>query len=170
MSAMAFLEFSHVSKGYGAGADRREVLRGVDLAVEEGEFLAILGFYGTGKSTLINLMAGLEQADRGQICFKGQPVTVPGPERGVVFQSYALMPWLTVAGNVALAVDAVHGRLPRAKRAALVAKYIADGRAESCRAVPPGRAVGGLAAAGLGGAGTGDGSRAFAARRAALGT
>ncbi|MBH1974665.1 MAG: ABC transporter ATP-binding protein, partial [Rhodobacteraceae bacterium] len=95
----------------------------LSLCVEEGEFLAILGFSGSGKTTLINLIAGLILPDRGRVSFKGAPVTGPGPERGLVFQSYALMPWLTVAGNIGLAVDAV-SKGSKAERAALVQKYI----------------------------------------------
>ncbi|OHC46223.1 MAG: nitrate/sulfonate/bicarbonate ABC transporter ATP-binding protein [Rhodobacteraceae bacterium GWE1_64_9] len=118
---MGILEFRNVSKGYGS----HPVLRHLDLEVQEGEFLAILGFSGSGKTTLINLMAGLVQPDRGEVLFKGAKVEGPGPERGLVFQSYALMPWLSVQGNIALAVDAVHKGKTRAERAALVAKYIA---------------------------------------------
>ena len=124
MNTTPILELSGVFKGYGNGADRNEVLRGIDLCVRTGEFLAILGFSGTGKTMLINLMAGLALPDAGTVHFRGVPVTGPGPERGVVFQSYSLMPWLTVAGNVALAVDAVHKAKPKAERAAMVAKYI----------------------------------------------
>ncbi|WP_374434246.1 ABC transporter ATP-binding protein [Tabrizicola sp.] len=116
---MGILELKGVSKGYGS-----PVLKRLDLTVEEGEFLAVLGFSGTGKTTLINLLAGLELPDAGEVLFRGQPVTGPGPERGLVFQSYALMPWLTVAGNIALAVDAV-SKGTKAERTALVAKYIA---------------------------------------------
>jgi nitrate/nitrite transport system ATP-binding protein len=116
---MSILEFNNVSKGYGD----TPVLRNLTFSVQEGEFLAILGFSGSGKTTLINLMAGLTLPDRGEVNFKGAPVTGPGPERGLVFQSYALMPWLTVAGNIALAVDAVSSA-PKAERAALVQKYI----------------------------------------------
>ncbi|MEO1458119.1 MAG: nitrate ABC transporter ATP-binding protein, partial [Pseudomonadota bacterium] len=90
----------------------------------DGEFLAILGFSGTGKTTLINLLAGLEKPDQGAAHFRGAPIAGPGPERGLVFQSYSLMPWLTVTGNVALAADAVHGGKPRAERAALVQRYV----------------------------------------------
>ena len=117
---MAIIDFKNVSKSYGD----HQVIRHLDLSVEDGEFLAILGFSGSGKTTLINLMAGLDLPDQGEVLFKGQPVTGPGPERGLVFQSYALMPWLTVKGNIALAVDAVHGAKPKAERAALVQKYI----------------------------------------------
>ncbi len=122
---MAILEFKNVCKGFGTGRDREEVLRNITLSVEEGEFLAILGFSGTGKTTLINQIAGLDRPDSGQVLFKGKPVTGPGPERGLVFQSYSLLPWLTVAGNVALAVDAVHKSASRAQRAAMVETFIA---------------------------------------------
>ena len=122
---MSILELTNVTKGFGKGAARRDVLCGISLRVKAGEFLAILGFSGSGKTTLVNLMAGLGLPDAGEVRFDGKPVTGPGPERGVVFQSYALMPWLTVAGNVALAVDAVHRARPKAERAAMVAKYIA---------------------------------------------
>jgi nitrate/nitrite transport system ATP-binding protein len=115
---MGILELKSVSKGYGS-----PVLKRLDLSVEEGEFLAVLGFSGTGKTTLINLLAGLELPDQGEVLFRGAPVTGPGPERGLVFQSYALMPWLTVAGNIGLAVDAV-SKGSKTDRAALVAKYI----------------------------------------------
>jgi len=121
---MAILSFDNVSKAYGSGTARHEVLKGIDLAVEEGEFLVILGFSGTGKTTLINLMAGLDRPSEGTVRFRGQPVTGPGPERGVIFQTYSLMPWLTVTGNVRLAVDSVFPGMPVAEKAAQVAKYV----------------------------------------------
>lgn len=121
---MAFLELSGVRKGYGTGAARTEVLGGIDLAVEEGEFLAIVGFSGSGKTTLISAIAGLIDLDDGSIRLRGKDISGPSPERGIVFQSYSLMPWLTVGGNIALAVDAVHKGLPKAERKAMVARYI----------------------------------------------
>ncbi len=104
---MSILKFDSVHKSFGEGTQATPVLNGIDLEVAEGEFLVILGFSGTGKTTLINLMAGLEQPTRGKVTFKGEPITGPGPERGVIFQSYSLMPWLSVTGNVKLAVDAM---------------------------------------------------------------
>lgn len=121
---MAIVELNKVFKHFGDGADRSEVLRDVNLSIEEGEFVAIVGFSGSGKSTLVNLIAGLQQPDQGTVTMRGQPVTGPGPDRGVVFQSYSLMPWLTVAQNVALAVDAVFPQKSRAGRAAQVDHYI----------------------------------------------
>ena len=120
----SILNFDNVSKGFGEGKTRKDVLKGIDLDVGQGEFVAILGFSGSGKSTLMNLMAGLVTPDQGAVTFKGKPVTGPGPERGLVFQSYSLMPWLTVAGNVMLAVDAVHPDLSKAEKAAKAQRYI----------------------------------------------
>ena len=121
---MAFLEVSALSKAYGEGERRTEVLSGIDLAVEEGEFIAIVGFSGSGKTTLILAIAGLVQPDAGEIRVKGRPIAGPGQDRGVVFQSYSLMPWLSVKDNVALAVDSVLADRPRAERQAITRKYI----------------------------------------------
>jgi len=111
---MAFLELDGVTKRYG----NEPVLDRVDLTLEHGEFVAVVGFSGSGKTTLINAIAGLAPPDAGEIRLDGAPVRGAGPERGVVFQSYALMPWLTVSENVALAVDAVFAREPRPQRRA----------------------------------------------------
>ncbi len=121
---MHFLEISALSKHFGEGAKRTDVLTDVTLKVEEGEFIAILGFSGSGKTTLISAIAGLLQPDAGGVIFKGREIDGPGPERGLVFQSYSLMPWLSVAGNVALAVDSVFKAKPKAERRAIVDKYI----------------------------------------------
>ncbi|WP_375698472.1 ABC transporter ATP-binding protein [Pseudophaeobacter sp. TrK17] len=122
---MSILKFENVSKGFGQGTDRVEVLKDINLDVSEGEFVAILGFSGTGKSTLMNLVAGLEMPDNGRVTFKGAPITAPGPERGLVFQSYSLMPWLTVGGNIGLAVDAVFPKLSASERQAKIDHYVA---------------------------------------------
>src|SRR5882757_2614865 len=117
---MAFLELKKVCKSYGTAA----VLTDVNLAIDEGEFVAIVGFSGSGKTTLIATIAGLIAPDSGEILLQGRTVRDAGPDRGVVFQSYSLMPWLTVFGNVALAVDAVFSDLSSAQRKARTLKYI----------------------------------------------
>ena len=119
------IELKQASKAYGEGKHRAEILKDVDLQVAEGEFVAIVGFSGSGKTTLISLLAGLIAPDAGEVLMKGKPVTGPGPERGVVFQSYSLMPWLSVRGNVALAVDQVFAKASKAERNARIDKYIA---------------------------------------------
>ena len=113
---------SKVAGGQTGGVTR--VLDGIDLDVEEGEFIAILGFSGAGKTTLISTIAGLVEPDAGEIRLHGAPIDGPGKDRGLVFQSYSLFPWLTVEKNVALAVDAVHKDRSRAERAALVKQKV----------------------------------------------
>ncbi|MEM8839041.1 MAG: nitrate ABC transporter ATP-binding protein [Pseudomonadota bacterium] len=121
---MSFLEISNVSKHYGTGADRTDVLSDINLKVEEGEFIAIVGFSGSGKTTLISLLAGLIEPDAGGLIFKNKEIDGPSAERGIVFQSYSLMPWLSVTGNVELAVSEVFRKKPKAERRAIVENYI----------------------------------------------
>jgi len=95
------------------------------LSVEEGEFVVIVGYSGSGKSTLINLISGLVKPDTGEALIEGKKITEPGPDRGLVFQNYSLLPWLTVEENIALAVDEVFKDWTPEQRKAHVAKYIA---------------------------------------------
>ena len=82
-----------------------EALAGVDLHVAEGEMVALVGTSGCGKSTLLRIVAGLEQQDSGAALVDGERILGPGPDRGMIFQSYSLFPWLTVAGNVAFGLQ-----------------------------------------------------------------
>ncbi len=118
------IELRQVGKGFGSGALRQEVLAGIDLRIEPGEFVALVGPSGAGKTTLINLLAGLVSADAGAVQFHGQPVTGPDPRRALVFQTYALLPWFTVRQNVLLAVAQVHSRLSRKQQHAHADRYI----------------------------------------------
>ncbi|WP_109467631.1 ABC transporter ATP-binding protein [Albibacillus kandeliae] len=121
---MAVLEFQNVSKSFGTGTGKTDVLKNITLEVQDGEFVVLLGFSGTGKTTLMNLMAGLEMPTTGKVLFKGAEIAGPGPERGMIFQNYSLMPWLTVSGNVGLAVDTIFPNLSRKERAEKVAHYV----------------------------------------------
>ncbi|MEX1035082.1 MAG: nitrate ABC transporter ATP-binding protein [Sneathiella sp.] len=121
---MSFIEISGLSKHFDGEKARAEILDNINLKVEEGEFIAIVGFSGSGKTTLISALAGLIKPDSGGIIFKGKEVTGPDPERGVVFQSYSLLPWLSVRGNVALAVDTVFKKKKKAERAEITQRYI----------------------------------------------
>ncbi|MFK7901660.1 MAG: ABC transporter ATP-binding protein [Nitratireductor sp.] len=121
---MSFLEISSLSKSYGEGDKKVEILSDINLKVKEGEFVAIVGFSGSGKTTLISALAGLIKPDKGGVIFKNKQIDGPGPERGVVFQNYSLMPWMSVAGNVALAVDQVLHEKTKEERKQTVDKYI----------------------------------------------
>jgi len=101
---MAYLELENVGKTYGKGKEKTEVLSNINLKIEEGEFVAIVGFTGSGKTTLVNLINGLIQPTSGKVRFKGKPVMGTGHERGVIFQNYSLLPWLSVGENVSMAV------------------------------------------------------------------
>ena len=108
---MAFLEICGLSKSFNVkgktkSANAVAVLRDINLAIEEREFVCIVGRSGAGKTTLMSLIAGLLEPDHGEILLEGMPIDGPGPERGIVFQNYSLLPWMTVFENVYLAVDA----------------------------------------------------------------
>lgn len=117
---MSFLELRHISKSYG----KSSVLKDVNLSIEEGEFVAVVGYSGQGKTTLMSLIAGLIKPDSGEILLEGKPVQEPGPDRGLVFQNYSLLPWLTVEENISLAVEAVFPKMNPQERTAHVDKYI----------------------------------------------
>ena len=121
---MSFLEIDRAYKSYGPAWDRTEVLADINLQVERGEFIAIVGFSGAGKTTLMNLLSGLAFPDKGSVTLDGKPVTGPGPERGLVFQNYSLLPWLTVFENIALAVDQVFPKWSAEGRRTHTEKYI----------------------------------------------
>ncbi|QDU90450.1 Bicarbonate transport ATP-binding protein CmpD [Pirellulimonas nuda] len=121
---MAFLELDNVTFAYGSGSSRYEVFQGADLRVQENEFVAVLGFSGSGKSTLISLLAGLEKPTLGGARLRGEPIAGPGPDKGVVFQNYSLLPWLTCVGNIDLAVRRVMPGLKGPERRAYVQTYL----------------------------------------------
>ena len=120
----AFLEIERAYKSYGPKGNRTEVLADINLEVEKGEFVAIVGFSGAGKTTLINLLSGLTAPDQGSVRLDGKPITGTSPRRGLVFQNYSLLPWLTVYENIALAVDQVFAEWPADKRRGQVEKFI----------------------------------------------
>lgn len=121
---MPILELNNVSKSFASTGANTEVLRAIDLHIEEGEFVAIVGFSGSGKSTLVNLLAGLLAPDTGEVLFKGEKTPEPGPDRGVVFQNYSLLPWMSVYENVRLGVDQVFKTSPEKERHERVLSYV----------------------------------------------
>ena len=111
----SYLRIASVSKiFYGAGGrPDYEALRDVSLAIEEGEFISIIGHSGCGKSTLMNILAGLDQPTLGGVFVDGKKVVAPGPDRGIVFQNHSLLPWLTVQQNIEMAIATVFPDLPK---------------------------------------------------------
>ena len=99
------LQIDRLCKSFGHGSRRKEVLRDVSFAVHSGEFVALVGSSGSGKSTVMRLIAGLDRPTAGSITLDGCPVTAPGSDRGMVFQKYSLYPWLTAAQNVAFGME-----------------------------------------------------------------
>ena len=141
---MTLLELENVSKDHGFGPGRAEVLRDINLRIQEGEFLAIVGYSGSGKTTLVSIMAGLITPNTGTVKLRGQELTGPGPDRAVVFQNYSLLPWLTVYGNVALAVDEVFADWSAAQRRHHVEKSIAMVHLTAARDQRPRELSGGM--------------------------
>jgi NitT/TauT family transport system ATP-binding protein len=118
------IRFTDVRLGFGAGKKRLEVLDGVSFGVQSGEFVSVLGPSGCGKSTLLNLAAGFLKPDGGIVEVDDEVVTAPDARRGVVFQQYAIFPWLTVEKNIAFGLTLRSNKRPRAEIAEVVARYI----------------------------------------------
>ena len=137
---MAFLELHNVSKSYGGTS----VLRDINLSLEKGEFVAIVGYSGAGKTTLISLIAGLLRPDQGALTLNDLDITAPGPDRGIVFQNYSLLPWLTVYDNIYLAVNQLFPNWAPAKKRQHTEKYIAMVNLTPAREKYPAELSGGM--------------------------
>ena len=139
----AFLEISDVSVRF--RADLPPTLKDVSLPIAKGEWVSIIGHSGCGKSTLLNVVAGLQRATKGGVLLEGREVDEPGPDRAVVFQNHSLLPWLTCAENVRLAVDQVSPRSrTSAQRAAWVHEVLGMVRMQHAADRRPGEISGGM--------------------------
>ena len=118
------LSAQNVNIGYGIGANRSEIIKDLNLEVAAGEFVAILGFSGSGKTTLMKLLCGLLTPDSGELKMDGQPFKDTSKDRGLVFQNYSLLPWLTVYGNIHLAVKQTFPEWSKAQKQDHVMKMI----------------------------------------------
>jgi len=121
---VAFVEVRNVSKSFASAKGTRDVLSGIHLSVEEGEFVSIVGCMGSGKSTFMNILSGLMKADSGTVTIGGQPVTGIHPKASVVFQNYSLLPWFSALENVRLAVEAAHPEWPRSQQIEQSRKFL----------------------------------------------
>ncbi|HEY9642943.1 MAG TPA: nitrate ABC transporter ATP-binding protein [Coleofasciculaceae cyanobacterium] len=111
-----FLSIAHVSKVYPTPKGGYTVLQDVNLTINSGEFICIIGHSGCGKSTLLNMVSGFSQPTQGTVMLQGKPITKPGPDRMVVFQNYSLLPWLTAFENVYLGLDSVYPEKSEAEK------------------------------------------------------
>ena len=114
------IECRHIDFSY----DSKTILQGIDLNIENGEFLCILGQSGCGKSTLLRLLAGLERPSAGEIRIDGEPVAGPDRHCSVVFQNYSLFPWMTTGANLTLALHAAYPDKNRKEVKALAESYL----------------------------------------------
>jgi nitrate/nitrite transport system ATP-binding protein len=121
---MPFLTLDRVTKVYPTPTGPAVILDGIDLNVDEGEFICLIGHSGCGKSTLLNTISGFNTPTSGTVQLQGQPITEPGPDRMMVFQNYCLLPWLTAYENVYLAVDSVYPTHTASQKKAIVYEHL----------------------------------------------
>ncbi len=139
VNQVPFLVVDRVSKVYptkdGGGYT---VLKDVNLTVNQGEFICVIGHSGCGKSTLLNMVSGFSHPTDGEVRLQGNPIVKPGPDRMVVFQGYALLPWLSVFENVYLGVNSVYPKKSKAEKTRIVKEHLAMvGLADSMEKKPP---------------------------------
>lgn len=120
-----FLLIQDVAKIYPTAKGTYTVLEDVNLVVNQSEFICLIGHSGCGKSTLLNMIAGFSQPSKGIVELKGQPIVQPGPDRMMVFQNYALLPWKSAFENVYLAVNAVYPHKSKAEKVSIVNENLA---------------------------------------------
>lgn len=124
MSSFPCLQLQDIQVHFGKGRNRVHVLDTLQLNVHEGEFVSLIGHSGCGKSTLLNVLAGFVQPSAGIASLLGEPIRKPGPDRMMVFQSHALLPWLSVRANVDMAAKAVFPDMPKSERRRRVAEQL----------------------------------------------
>lgn len=120
----ALLRFEQVGLSYPTPAGPYPVLENINFEVESGEFICLIGHSGCGKSTLLNTVSGFSRPTTGQVLLRDQLIKKPGPDRMVVFQGYALLPWCTAFENVYLAIDSVKPKLPEREKREIVFEHL----------------------------------------------
>jgi bicarbonate transport system ATP-binding protein len=119
------LRFEQLGKEYATQQGPYVVLENINLEVAKGEFVCVIGHSGCGKSTLLNMVSGFATPTTGKVLLEGKPITKPGPDRMVVFQGYALLPWMTAYENVHLAIDSVKPSLPESEKREIALEHLA---------------------------------------------
>ncbi len=118
------LELSNLTKVYPTPTGDFVVLENLNLKIKEGEFVSIIGHSGCGKTTLLSMIAGLNPISGGQIILNGTPISGPGPDRGVIFQSPSLLPWMSALENVLLGVEKVFAHATKKQRDDICKYYL----------------------------------------------
>lgn len=139
-----YVVFQDVSKTYKTPRGDYTVLKDVNLTINEGEFICVIGHSGCGKSTLLNMVSGFNTPTGGSVTVGGESITKPGPDRMVVFQNYALLPWLTAFENVYLGVDTVYPNKSEAEKRAIVRDHLAMVGLSEAADKKPGQISGGM--------------------------
>nr|WP_242045935.1 nitrate ABC transporter ATP-binding protein [Leptolyngbya sp. FACHB-16] len=125
MPTQSLLSVQNVSKVYPTAKGPYPVIENLDLTVQEGEFICLIGHSGCGKSTLLNMVAGFTQPTLGSVYLGDQPITRPGPDRMMVFQNYSLLPWKTALENVFLAVHAAFPKKSKKDKLEIAREHLA---------------------------------------------
>ena len=120
--SLPVLSVIHLDKNFSTGGRTTQALRDVNLNINKGEFVCLIGASGCGKSTLLRILAGFEAASSGVVSMYGMPITGPSPERGMVFQDFVLFPWLSVRENIAFGPH--QRKLPKVKLAEISGYYM----------------------------------------------
>ena len=118
------LRFEQLGKVYPTPAGPYPVLENINFEVNQGEFVCVIGHSGCGKSTLLNMVSGFATPTSGQVLLNGKPIEKPGPDRMVVFQGYALLPWMSAYDNVYLGIDSVKPNLPEHEKREIAMEHL----------------------------------------------
>ncbi|HIK17935.1 MAG TPA: ATP-binding cassette domain-containing protein [Leptolyngbyaceae cyanobacterium M33_DOE_097] len=142
--SVPYLELENISKVYPTSNGPYTVMENINLTINEGEFVCVIGHSGCGKTTMLNMVSGFAKPTTGEVRLQGQRITRPGPDRMVVFQNYALLPWKTAFENVYLAVNAVQPEKPRREKLEIVRSHLAMVGLEEAMHKKPGQLSGGM--------------------------
>jgi nitrate/nitrite transport system ATP-binding protein len=121
---MSYLKIDNMEIAFNSLKGKFVAVRDINLEIEKGQIVSIIGHSGCGKSTIMNAIAGMTFPTNGDVTLNGNEIKGPGPDRGIVFQNYSLLPWLTVYQNIYQAVDAALSKLPKTEKRELVEKYL----------------------------------------------
>lgn len=139
---MGYIEVKNVTKSYPNGDSRKTVLKDINLDIQKGEFICLLGASGCGKTTLLNLIAGFEESDSGEIVIDGKEVKTPSKDYITIFQDYGLLPWRTAYKNVLFGLE--NSDVPKEERKDRVKKYLKLVGLDGKEDLYPGQLSGGM--------------------------